>query len=531
MAEQKSRLYALKPLIDRWPAITKPEGHVQFKTKIFWSTLCLVLYFALTNVLLYGVAEEQIDLFANFRAIMAGAAGTVMQLGIMPIVTASIILQLFTGAKIINLDLTKSEDKAIFQGTQKILVILMILVEAVPQVFGYLEPDGRFADRLGLAGAQWVIISQIFMGALIAFLMDELISKWGIGSGISLFIAGGVAQSLFTGTLNWMPVQEGPLDPFSNPPAGTIPMAWYVFNEASIGEIVNRCGFENMFIGNQAFPNPFIAFIGTIVVFLFVVYAEKTRVELPLAHGRVRGARGRYPIRLIYASVIPVILVAALLANINLFTILLWTHPALSASSFTIPFTGFEVPWLGSRWWIGMYPTDGSGSLQPIMGGAWYFGTFFGFQEWFLPLIDPAQYGGLLQGHARWQLLIRMAIYLTVFIGGSIVFAKFWIETTNMGPESVAKQIQSSGMQIPGFRRDPRVLRKILERYIPTITVIGGAIVGALAAFGDMIGTVGQAGGTGVLLAAGIAIRTYEQIAKEQAMEMHPVLRGFFGAD
>jgi preprotein translocase subunit SecY len=531
MAEQKSRLYALKPLIDRWPAITKPEGHVQFKTKIFWSALCLILYFALTNVLLYGVAEEQIDLFANFRAIMAGAAGTVMHLGIMPIVTASIILQLFTGAKIINLDLTKSEDKAVFQGTQKILVILMILVEAVPQVFGYLEPDQRFAARIGMTSARWVIISQIFMGALVAFLMDELISKWGIGSGISLFIAGGVAQSLFTGTLNWAPVFESEsLDPFRNPRAGTLPMAWYVFSEASIGDIVNQGGFENMFIGNQAFPNPFIAFIGTILVFLFVVYAEKTRVELPLAHGRVRGARGRYPIRLIYASVIPVILVSALLANINLFTILLWTHPSLSVPSFTIPFTGLEVPWLGSKWWIGMYPQSGQ-SLQPVMGGAWYFSTFFGFQEWFMPLIDPAQYGGLLQGHARWQLLIRMAIYLTLFIGGSILFAKFWIETTNMGPESVAKQIQSSGMQIPGFRRDPRVLRKILERYIPTITVIGGAIVGGLAAFGDLIGTVGNTGGTGVLLAAGIAIRTYEQIAKEQAMEMHPVLRQFFGVD
>ncbi len=524
MAERKSRLYALKPLIDRWPAITKPEGHVPFKTKIFWSTICLVTYFILTNVFLYGVAAEQIDLFANFRAIMAGEAGTVMHLGIMPIVTASIILQLFTGAKIINLDLTKSDDKAIFQGTQKILVILMILVEATPQVFGYLSPDSRFIEKLGGGTmgtnfAQWSIIGQIFFGALLAFLMDELISKWGIGSGISLFIAGSVAQALFTGTLAWQPTFPEDLDPFQNPPAGTIPMLWYVTSEASIAQIVNQGGFENLFIGNDAFPNPIIAFVGTAVVFLFVVYAEKTRVELPLAHGRVRGARGRYPLRLIYASVIPVILVAALLANVNLFSILLWTHPTLSG-----------IPVIGQAWWIGMYP-EGGQTLEPIMGGAWYLAMFFGFQEWFLPLINFEQYGGLLQGHNQWQLLLRIFLYLGIFIGGSIVFAKFWVETTNMGPESVAKQIQRSGMQIPGFRRDPRVLRKILERYIPTLTVIGGATVGALAAFGDMIGTVGQAGGTGVLLAAGIAIRTYEQIAKEQAMEMHPVLRQFFGVD
>jgi preprotein translocase subunit SecY len=29
----------------------------------------------------------------------------------------------------------------------------------------------------------------------------------------------------------------------------------------------------------------------------------------------------------------------------------------------------------------------------------------------------------------------------------------------------------------------------------------------------------------------GIMIQMYEQIAKEQAMEMHPILRGFFGAE
>ena len=98
-----------------------------------------------------------------------------------------------------------------------------------------------------------------------------------------------------------------------------------------------------------------------------------------------------------------------------------------------------------------------------------------------------------------------------------------------MGPRSVAKQIRNSGMQIPGFRRDPRVLGRVLERYIPVVTVIGGAAVGALAGFADAIGTVGNASGTGVLLTVGIMINLYEQIAKEQAMEMHPVLRGFFG--
>ena len=103
--------------------------------------------------------------------------------------------------------------------------------------------------------------------------------------------------------------------------------------------------------------------------------------------------------------------------------------------------------------------------------------------------------------------------------------------TESTQEESVAKQIQGSGMQIPGFRRDPRIVEKVLERYIPTVTVFSGAVVGFLAAGADMIGTVGQSSGTGVLLTVGIMIRMYEQIGKEQMMEMHPVLRSFFGED
>jgi preprotein translocase subunit SecY len=508
----------LKPLIEKWPAVTKPEGHVAFKTKIFWTTLCLLLYFVMTNVFLYGVREDQLDVFAGFRSILAGASGSIMHLGIGPIVTGSIIMQLFTGAKIINLDLTKKEDKAIYQGTQKILVVVMILVESIPQVFGFLSPDDKLIENVGRNWANTVIIAQLAMGAVLVFLMDELISKWGIGSGISLFIAAGVSEAIFTGTFNWSAVTKtAEMNPYNNPPSGTLPKVWYVFTGRSIQELVYRNGFEDVFIGNQSFPNSVAALVGTIVIFFFVVYAESTRIELPLAHGKVRGARGRYPIRLIYASNIPVILMAALLANVNLFALLFTTHPSFS-----------KTPLIGGAWWVGIFPP---GQTQPVGGGVWYLTSLHGLNDWLLPIFDFSRYGGVLQGHSLTQLFIRMAVYLTIFVGGSILFAKFWIETTNMGPEAVAKQIRSSGMQIPGFRRDPRVLKRILERYIPTVTIIGGAVVGALAALADMVGTTGQSSGTGVLLTVGIMIRLYEQIAKEQAMEMHPVLRGFFGAE
>jgi len=528
--EKKSLLYKLKPLTDRMPAVKKPEGHVHFRTKMLWVILILTLYFAMTNIMIYGLDQKgNLDLFAQYRAILAGAQFSLMHLGIGPIVTGSIIMQLFTGAKIIRLNLKDSDDKAMYQGTQKFLVIIMILVEAVPQVFGFLKPSSSFITGMngmlpfmdGDGLAKFIIILQLFVGSYFVFLMDEVVSKWGIGSGISLFIAAGVSQSIFTGSLNWQPSDTSiPLSPTSNPPVGTIPKVIYLWTHFSSAELSGG-GYEAMFLSP---PNPLVALLGTIAIFFFVTYAESSRIELPLAHGGARGARGRYPIKLIYASNIPVILMAALLANVSMFSMLFWQHPSF-----------MDWPVLGHNWMLGYYEqqtsSTGGGQLRVMGGLAYYLSSLNGVGDWLLPLLSDAYLRNEGTGHDRFQILIHVMIYVGVMVFGSVLFAKFWIETTNMGPEAVASQIESSGMQIPGFRRDPRVLRRVLERYIPVVTVISGATVGGLASGADLIGTVGNASGTGVLLTVGIMINLYEAIGREQMMEMHPVLRGFFGGE
>ncbi len=526
----KSMLYGWKSLTERLPAVTKPSGHVHFRTKLFWTVSVLLLYFVLTNIFLFGVDQAQtIDLFASYRAILAGAQGTLMDLGIGPIVTGSIIMQLFVGAKIINLDLTDDEDKGMYQGAQKILVIAMILVEAIPQVFGYVFPStslvasmNAFSPGNATLLADLIIISQLVFGSYLVFLMDEVVSKWGIGSGVSLFIAAGVSEAIVTGTINWIPSNPAAPLSVSNPPAGAIVKTYYLLTHLTSSQLAGG-GLEQILLHN---PNPLVALAGTAVIFFVVDWTESTRIELPLSHAEARGARGRYPLRLMYASNIPVILMAALLANISMFTILLWTNPTLA-----------HFPGIGHQWWIGSYPNAAQvasnqyTSTTPLAGGAWYVSTPNGLEQWLLPLINPASYGGFLTGHTPLEDLVHVLVFFGLMTGGSVLFAKLWIQTTNMGPEAVAKQIESSGMQIPGFRRDPRVLRRVLERYIPVITIISGASVGALASGADLIGTVGDASGTGVLLTVGIIINLYEAMGKEQLMEMNPLLRRFLGGE
>ena len=515
--DDSSRLYALRRFVDVYPTITKPERHVRFNEKMWTTTFVLIIYFAMTNVMLYGLSGEALDLFSGFRSIMAGASGTIMHLGIGPIVTGSIIMQLFAGAKIIRLDLGNSEDKAMYQGVQKLLVLIMIPIEAIPQTYGFLDPQEFLIDSYGLGWANFVIVAQLFAGSYLVFLLDELVSKWGIGSGISLFIAAGVAQSTFVGTLSPLPATTGVPYSLQNPPSGTLPMIFYMFREATNAEMISNNGFEQILLTHV---NPVAALFSSIVVFLVVAYAESSKLELPLTHGKVRGHRGKYPIRLVYASNIPVILMAALLANINMFSLLFWSHPTLSQT----PILGREG-WASASQYIGTYE---AGQTTASGGFAWYASMVNGVNDWLLPLLNQQ---GDVFGHSLTQIMVHVVFYTALMTVGSMVFAKFWIDTTNMGTKDVAKQIERTGMQIPGFRKNPKILEKILENYIPPVTYFSGAFVGLLAAGADLLGTVGNATGTGLLLAVGIILRTYEQIQKEQAMEMHPMIRQFFGAD
>ena len=514
---ESSRLYGMSRLVDVYPSITKPEGHVRFNQKLWTTVLVLIIYFMMTNVMIYGLSSSTLDIFSSFRAIMAGASGSIMHLGIGPIVTGSIIMQLFAGAKIIQLDMQDSGDKQLYQGVQKLLVLFMIPIESIPQVYGFLDPSAAMISDYGIGWANAIIVSQLFIGSYLVFLLDELVSKWGIGSGISLFIAAGVAQSTFVGTLSPLPTVQGSPLSFDNPPSGVLPMIFYTLRTATNSQLVSENGFELILLNHA---NPVAALASSIIVFLVVAYAESSKLELPLTHGKVRGHRGQYPIRLVYASNIPVILMAALLANVNMFTLLFWSHPVLS----TVPILGRNGA-MSKAHWFGAYEV---GATTPTDGFAWYSSMVNGVGDWLIPLLNQT---GDAYGHSLGQIMVHVFVYVFFMTAGSTVFAKFWIETTNMGTKDVAKQIERTGMQIPGFRKNPVVLERILERYIPPVTLFSGAFVGLLASGADLLGTVGNATGTGLLLAVGIILRTYEQIQKEQAMEMHPMLREFFGAE
>ncbi|MBP5083084.1 MAG: preprotein translocase subunit SecY [Methanomicrobium sp.] len=470
----------MEPLLAAMPAVRPPEGHVHFKNKLLWTVAVLILYFLLTNVQVFGLSADSSDWLGMYRAILAGASGSIVHLGIGPIVTASIVLQLLNGADLLGINTREPRGQVMYMGLQKLLILVMIVLEAAPNVIGgFLQPDANVAMNLfggSMAAVSFLIFLQLCIGGLIIFLMDEVVTKWGVGSGVGLFIVAGVSQGLINGFLNWAAVQDAY-------PVGFFPRLF-----AIIADGANLMEYFSLDI---------LALITTVFIFGLVVYAESTRIEIPLAHATVRGARGRFPVKLIYASVLPMILVRVLQAN--------WQMFGLFLNNIGITFLGkFE----------GQTPVNGIMYVTAPINSP---------NDWMWWLTDL--------GHPVWEVLLRMGIDLIVMVVGGAIFALFWVKTAGLDSSHVARQIQRSGMSIPGYRRNEQVLERYLDRYIPRVTVIGGVAVGVLSVLANYLGVIGAVGGTGLLLTVSIIYRLYEEIANEQIMEMYPFMRSFFGKE
>ena len=437
----------LDKILDNLPEVQPPtEKRLPFKEKLKWTLIVLVLYFLLGMVPLFGLGVNALQQFQFLEVVLGASFGSIITLGIGPIVTASIVLQLVNGSGLVKFDLTSHEGKARFQGIQKLLSVFFVILEGfIYVVTGGLSP---------LAGVPtWIIVFQLFLGGVLIMLMDEVVTKWGFGSGISLFIAAGVAKEIFVRALNWLPSPTNP-----DIPAGALPA---VIKALSLGDL-------------QTVEIELSVLIATLVVFIVAVYTQAMKVEIPLSFGRIRGQGMRWPLNFFYTSNIPVILVAALLANFQLLGRLV---PGLS--------------WLANI-------VNNPNILRQVI---------------------TASFG--------WASLWQTLIYVLIFIVGSLVFGLFWVQTAGLDPRSQAKQIMASGLQIPGFRKDERVLERMLARYIWPLTVVGSIAVGAIAALAGLTGALGS--GTGILLTVMIVYQLYQIIAQQHLMDMNPALQKFMG--
>ncbi|MGQ9544594.1 MAG: preprotein translocase subunit SecY [Candidatus Bathycorpusculaceae bacterium] len=467
-------LNLFKPIARVIPEVKAPERRVRFNEKIFWTAIVLVIYLIMSEVPLYGIPPTTQESFSALRIIWASHRGTLMELGIGPIVTAGLILQLLVGSGMIECDMSRPEDRGLFTTASKVFSIILTGVQA----FAYIV-SGMYSVTSGASAI--VVFLQLLAAGIIVLLMDELVQKgWGLGSGISLFIMAGVAQQIL-----WQ---------CFNPPTG-------LFVGALTMVLMGQQTLTSWIVGFGAYPS-LIGFIATIAAFLVIIYMEGVRVELPLSYAGYKGYRSRYPIKLLYVSNLPVIFASALFANIYLFSQLFWSMSGAREYSSG----NFWIDLLGRFRWTGESPNQ---QLEPIGPSLVYYVT------------PPHSLANALE-HPD-----KALGYMAILIVFSVIFSLTWLEVGGLGPSTVAKQLVDAGMQIPGYRRSGKAVELILKRYIPTVTVLGGIIVGLIAAVSDFFGVFGS--GMGILLSVGIIYQYYELLMRERAAEMYPAFRRILG--
>ena len=464
------------------PEIPKPEKKPTLNERFVWTGIALIAYLVMATTPLYGFNGSQAnDQLAFLRVVFASTQGTLMELGIGPIVTSGLILQLLVGSDIIKLDMGDSADRAIFGSATKLLTFVVIVGESLAYIYG---------GALGVLGQTQalVVFVQLFVASVLVLLLDELIQKgWGLGSGVSLFILAGVCQTVMWYTFS--PITFA-LTSTTTAYFGFIPATISAFFTNTLPSIVVR---------EFKYPS-LLTFSLTLVMILVLIYIEGIRVELPITSIKYRGFQGVYPIKLLYVSNIPVILVSALGANVTFFSRLLYNY------------VGSGSP----PWWLNLlakFPVQNSTSTTtssyPIGGLVYYMTAPQGVNQ---TIADP----------------IHSAIYLLYLVGMAVIFARLWVEIGGLNPRAVAKNLMDADVQVPGFRRTGLSIEQMLNRYIPTLTIIGGILIGLIAGVSDLFGVFGT--GIGILLMVDIILQYYQMLLKEQVEEVSPALAGLIGA-
>ncbi|KAK9068822.1 hypothetical protein SSX86_012938 [Deinandra increscens subsp. villosa] len=467
-------LHLVRPFLAFLPEVQSADRKVPFREKVIYTVISLFIFLVCSQLPLYGIhSTTGADPFYWMRVILASNRGTVMELGITPIVTSGLVMQLLAGSKIIEVDNNVREDRALLNGAQKLLGILIAVGEAVAYVL-----SGMYGSvgQLGVGNAILIIVQLCFAG-IIVICLDELLQKgYGLGSGISLFIATNICESIIWKAFSPTTINSGRGAEFE----GAVIALFHLLITRSDKVRALREAFYR-----QNLPNV-TNLLATVLIFLIVIYFQGFRVVLPVRSKNARGQQGSYPIKLFYTSNMPIILQSALVSNLYFISQLL--HRKYNGN--------FLVDLLG-KWKESEY----SGQSVPVGGIAYY-------------VTAPSSLADMAANP------FHALFYLVFMLTACALFSKTWIEVSGSSARDVAKQLKEQQMVMPGHRDSN--LQKELNRYIPTAAAFGGMCIGALTVLADFMGAIGS--GTGILLAVTIIYQYFETFEKEKASEL-----GLFG--
>jgi protein transport protein SEC61 subunit alpha len=315
-----------------------------------------------------------------------------------------------------------------------------------------------------------LIILQLFAAGMVVIILDELLSKgYGLGSGISLFIATNICESIIWKAFSPRNINTGRGPEFEGALIALFHLLITRPNKIrALKEAFYRTSLPNL-----------TNLLATVLIFLIVIYFQGWRVDLPVKYAKYRGQQGKYPIKLFYTSNMPIILQTALTSNLYFLSQLLYNR---YSHNILVRLLGV---WKDLK--------ENPGNSVPVSGLAYYISPPQSFAD---VMRDP----------------LHVVFYLIFILASCALFSKTWIEVSGSSPKDVAKQLLEQQMVLKGHRKGS--LYHELNRYIPAAAAFGGMCIGLLTILADFLGAIGS--GTGILLAVTIIYQYYEVFEKNQ---------------
>ncbi|KAI9259943.1 SecY subunit of pre protein translocase [Helicostylum pulchrum] len=459
-------LHMLKPFMAVLPEIESPLRKVPFNERILYTAVTLFAFLVMSQVPLYGIiSSESSDPLYWMRVVLASNRGTLMELGVLPILSSGMIMQLMASANVIRVDYSLKEDRALFCGAQKLFAVLIATVQAVLLVF-----TGLYGNAAELGSVRCaILVAQLIFSSTVTLLLDELLQKgYGLGSGINIFVAANVCQNIFWKSLAFTKVATFRGTEYE----GAVISLFHLIMSRTDKARALKDAFYRTDLTNV------MSVLATLLTFGLVIYLQGFRVELPVKSNRLRGQRGSYPIKLFYTSSMSVMLQSALFANIFLVSQALYTY---FGNNILIRILGVWEPMAESN------------QLTATGGVVYYLTAPHSILE---AIFDP----------------IHTVLYVTITLVTCAYLSKAWVDISGSSPRDVAKILKDQQLTIAGFR-DVSMFKE-LKRVIPQAAILGGVCLGLVSVFADIIGAIGS--GAGILMTVMIVFQYFEMFVKEQ---------------
>jgi protein transport protein SEC61 subunit alpha len=315
-----------------------------------------------------------------------------------------------------------------------------------------------------------LLIFQLVFAGIMVMVLDELLSKgYGLGSGISLFLATNISENILWKSFSPFTVTS---DRGIEYEGAIITAIHLLMTKKNKVEAIHRA-----FYRNNA-PN-LSNLVATIIIFLVVIYFQGFRKEIRIASKNVPGLYVTQPIKLFYCSNTPIILESALVSNLYFISQILYKR---YKHIFIIRL-------------LGQWEEREGGQSIPIGGLAYYISPPRDLRDF---IIEP----------------LHSIIYVIFILLSCGLFSKTWVELSGKSARDIAKNLRDNNYFLTGVRETEENVYQQLNRYIPAAATLGGMCIGLLTIFADFMGAIGS--GTGILLAVSIIYEYFEELKKRE---------------